>query len=88
MCTERKISNAPQAIADVKYTDMGPIEDEIARFKKHAAGAFAEQFMTAPSPGIVATTMMNAHYDSHEAYRERARARDARRNTARSTRPD
>ena len=24
--------------------------------------------MTAPSPGIVATTLMNAHYDSHEAY--------------------
>ena len=63
-----KISNAPQAIADVKYTDMGPIKDEIARFKKHAAGAFAETFMTAPSPGIVATTLMNAHYDSHEAY--------------------
>src|SRR5438105_5109851 len=63
-----KISNAPQAIADVKYTDTGPINDEIARFKKYASGAFAEQFMTAPSPGIVATTLMNAHYDSHEAY--------------------
>src|SRR5947199_4115266 len=63
-----KISNAPQAIADVKYTDMGPIRDEIARFKKYASDAFAEQFMTAPSPGIVATTLMNAHYDSHAAY--------------------
>ena len=63
-----KISNAPQAIADVKYTDTGPIKDEIARFKKYASGAFAEQFMTAPSPGIVATTLMNAHYDLHEAY--------------------
>ena len=63
-----KISNAPQAIGDVKYTDMGPIKDEIARFKKHAGGAFTEQFMTAPSPGIVATTLMNAYYDSHEAY--------------------
>jgi 5-methyltetrahydropteroyltriglutamate--homocysteine methyltransferase len=63
-----KISNAPQAVADVKYTDMTPIKDEIARFKKYASGAFAEQFMTAPSPGIVATTLMNAHYDSHEAY--------------------
>src|SRR6476661_2535903 len=62
-----KISNAPQAIADVKYTDTGPIKDEIARFKTHAS-AFAESFMTAPSPGIVATTLMNAHYDSHEAY--------------------
>jgi 5-methyltetrahydropteroyltriglutamate--homocysteine methyltransferase len=63
-----KISNAPQAVAEVKYTDMAPIRDEIARFKKHASGAFAESFMTAPSPGIVATTLMNAHYDSHEAY--------------------
>ena len=34
-----KISNAPQAIADVKYTDMAPITDEIARFKKHAPRA-------------------------------------------------
>ena len=24
--------------------------------------------MTAPSPGIVATTMLNQHYDGHEAY--------------------
>ena len=63
-----KISNAPQAIADVKYEDVKPINAEIARFKKFAAGAFAEAFMTAPSPGIVATTLMNAHYDSHEAY--------------------
>jgi 5-methyltetrahydropteroyltriglutamate--homocysteine methyltransferase len=63
-----KISNAPQAIAAVKYTDMGPIKDEIARFKKQAGSKFAETFMTAPSPGIVATTLMNAHYDSHEAY--------------------
>src|ERR1043165_2013972 len=63
-----KISNAPQAIADVKYTDSGPIKDEIARFKTYASNAFPEQFMPAPSPGIVATTLMNAHYDSHEAY--------------------
>ena len=25
-------------------------------------------FMTAASPGIIATTLLNAHYDSHEAY--------------------
>jgi 5-methyltetrahydropteroyltriglutamate--homocysteine methyltransferase len=66
-----KISNAPQAIAEVRYLDTKDIEAEIARFKACAAKAgpaFAEAFMTAPSPGIVATTMMNAHYDSHEAY--------------------
>ena len=30
--------------------------------------AFSERFMTAPSPGIISTTMLNAHYESHEAY--------------------
>jgi 5-methyltetrahydropteroyltriglutamate--homocysteine methyltransferase len=63
-----KQRNAAAAIADVKYTDLGPIRDEIARFKRIANGAFAEMFMTVPSPGIVATTLINAHYPSHEAY--------------------
>jgi len=63
-----KQRNAPQAIAAVKYVDLQPIKDEIARFKQSAAGAFVEMFMTAPSPGIVATTLLNAHYDSHATY--------------------
>jgi 5-methyltetrahydropteroyltriglutamate--homocysteine methyltransferase len=66
-----KISNAPQAIGEVRYLDTKDIKDEIARFKACATTAkpaFAEMFMTAPSPGIVATTMINAHYDNHEAY--------------------
>ena len=66
-----KISNAPQAVAEVRYLGTEDLEDEIARFKRCASApkaAFAETFMTAPSPGIVATTMMNAYYDSHEAY--------------------
>jgi 5-methyltetrahydropteroyltriglutamate--homocysteine methyltransferase len=63
-----KQRNAPQAIADVKYIDLQPIKDELARFKTCAEGAFVERFMTAPSPGIVATTLLNAHYDSHETY--------------------
>jgi 5-methyltetrahydropteroyltriglutamate--homocysteine methyltransferase len=66
-----KISNAPQAIGEVRYLDSKDIQAEIARFKACAAkgkSGFAEGFMTAPSPGIVATTMINAHYDSHEAY--------------------
>ena len=46
------------------------IKEEIARFKPCVARRrpFAEMFATAPSPGIVATTMMNAHYKSHEDY--------------------
>ena len=66
-----KISNAPQAVAEVRYIDTKDIKEEIARFKRCAEGSrrsFAEMFMTAPSPGIVATTMMNAYYASHEAY--------------------
>ena len=63
-----KQRNAPQAIGEVKYIDLQPIKDEIARFKRLAGDSFAELFMTAPSPGIVATTLLNAHYDSHEAY--------------------
>jgi 5-methyltetrahydropteroyltriglutamate--homocysteine methyltransferase len=61
---------APEAQKAIKYLDTKPLENEIARFKKITgeAKAFAEQFMTAPSPGIISSTMLNAHYDSHEAY--------------------
>ena len=65
-----KISNAPQAVSEVHYGDTAPIKQEISRFKAAASmpAAFGECFMTAPSPGIVATTMINAHYETHEAY--------------------
>ena len=65
-----KISNAPQAIGAVSYRDSQGIEDEIRRLRTcaTASGPFAEMFMTAPSPGIVATTMQNAYYETHEAY--------------------
>lgn len=62
--------NAPECQGELRYLDIKPLESEIARFKSiaQASGAFAECFMTAPSPGIVASTMLNAHYPSHEAY--------------------
>ena len=63
-----KQQNAPECQAELKYLDIKPIESEIARFKKIAEGKFAEQFMTAPSPGIISSTMLNAFYDSHDAY--------------------
>ncbi|MGE0415626.1 MAG: cobalamin-independent methionine synthase II family protein [Acetobacteraceae bacterium] len=62
-----KVTNAPAAIAEVLYTDSAPIREDAARLKRMGSG-FGETFMTAPSPGIVATTMLNQHYDSHEAY--------------------
>jgi 5-methyltetrahydropteroyltriglutamate--homocysteine methyltransferase len=64
-----KISNAPQAQGEVKYHDLSQIRDEIARFRRCAPkGTFLEEFATAPSPGIVATTLQNVFYDSHEKY--------------------
>ncbi len=63
-----KGANAPQAVAEVKYLDTAPVKAELERFKRIAAGKFADNFMTAASPGIIATTMINAHYDTHEAY--------------------
>ena len=61
---------APEAQGELKYKDMKPITEEIAGFKKIAddLGAFSERFMTAPSPGIISTTMLNAFYKSHDDY--------------------
>ena len=72
-----KQQNAPECQGELKYLDIKPIESEIARFKKIAEGKFAEQFMTAPSPGIISSTMLNAYYDSHDAYLD-ALAREMR----------
>ncbi|MDE2285465.1 MAG: cobalamin-independent methionine synthase II family protein [Hyphomicrobiales bacterium] len=62
--------NAPQAQGELNYHDTSAIETEIARFRRVAGEGepFAENFMTAPSPGIIASTMLNAFYDSNEAY--------------------
>jgi 5-methyltetrahydropteroyltriglutamate--homocysteine methyltransferase len=63
-----KQQNAPECQAELHYLDIKPIENELARFKKIAGTKFAETFMTAPSPGIISSTMLNAYYDSHDAY--------------------
>src|SRR5262249_58671403 len=67
---ENTVANAPQGRAEARAMGADDIEDEIQRLKAAPADAtpFAERFMTAPSPGIVATTMQNAYYASHEAY--------------------
>jgi len=67
-----KQQNAPECQSELKYLDIAPLQHEIARFKAVAqsSGAFSEIFMTAPSPGIISSTMINAHYASHEAYLE------------------
>ena len=62
-----RVANAPAALSEVRYVDGAPIKADARRLKEQGTG-FAETFMTAPSPGIVATTMINQHYASHEAY--------------------
>jgi 5-methyltetrahydropteroyltriglutamate--homocysteine methyltransferase len=62
-----RVANAPAALQEVLYVNGAPIQEDAARLRRMGAG-FRETFMTAPSPGIVATTMINQHYDSHEAY--------------------
>lgn len=63
-----RMQNAPEAQGEVHYLDPAPVRREIERLMRAAAGAFAECFLTAPSPGIISTTMLNAYYDSHDRY--------------------
>ena len=65
-----RMQNAPEAQAEIHYRDIAGIRRETERIvlAARAAGAFSECFMTAPSPGIISTTMLNAFYDSHDAY--------------------
>jgi len=64
-----RMQNAPEAQAELHYLDTATIEQELARLQRAAREAnFAECFMTAPSPGIISSTMLNAFYNSQEAY--------------------
>jgi len=66
-----KIDNAPQALAEVHYTNLSEAAQECNLFRQCAAAQpqhFVERFMTAASPGIIATTLLNAYYDSYEHY--------------------
>ena len=66
-----RINDAPQAVGEVRYEDLGEAERECDLFEKATAAAprqFTDRFMTAVSPGTCATILLNAHYDSHERY--------------------
>jgi 5-methyltetrahydropteroyltriglutamate--homocysteine methyltransferase len=66
-----KVFDAPQAIDEIRYLGTTLLDAEIARLTRLSAShgsRFADLFMNAPSPGIVACTMLNAYYDSQEAY--------------------
>ena len=75
-----RINDAPQAVAEVAYTDLAEATAECELFQRNASAdgkAFAEPFMTAASPGVMATIMLDAFYGSHERY-VRALAREMR----------
>jgi 5-methyltetrahydropteroyltriglutamate--homocysteine methyltransferase len=70
-----KVFDAPQAVDDIQYTSTDAVDAEIDRLKRLSAELPSrdfELFMNAPSPGIVACTMLNAYYDSQEAYLDAA----------------
>lgn len=61
----------PQALAEIEYTDLNDAIEECDLFTRCAesqAKRFADCFMTAVSPGMVATYLVNAYYDTHEDY--------------------
>jgi 5-methyltetrahydropteroyltriglutamate--homocysteine methyltransferase len=56
---------APAAIGPVAYTDTAEVAAECALV---ANTPFAQTFMTATSPGMVAAAMENRHYNSQDEY--------------------
>jgi 5-methyltetrahydropteroyltriglutamate--homocysteine methyltransferase len=73
LASRRAVSNyePPMAVGPVRYIDPGANAAEIGAFKAALAlheGVFVDAFMTAPSPGIVAMAMKNAHYDTFGNY--------------------
>ncbi len=74
-----RMQNAPEARNELRYLGMPATAEEIDRVKRvvKEAARFSECFMTAPSPGIISTTMLNAYYNSHQSYLD-ALAREMR----------
>jgi 5-methyltetrahydropteroyltriglutamate--homocysteine methyltransferase len=65
------LMNAPMAVGEVRYVDRSALEKECADFLRVAgeqSARFTEAFMTAASPGIVASAMLNEYYPSYEDY--------------------
>ena len=66
-----RIYNPPRAIGEVRYVNIEDARMECEMFRDaldKLAKKPAEVFMTAASPGIIATTMENAYYDSYRTY--------------------
>ena len=65
------LGGLPKAIGAVRYLDARAIDDECRHFNavlNENSGVFVEPFMSAPSPGILATAVRNEHYDTLANY--------------------
>ena len=66
-----RIDTPPKALAELEYTGLDDARAEYDLFK-NSLHTLAQQpvdaFMTAASPGIIASTMDNEYYDSYETY--------------------
>jgi 5-methyltetrahydropteroyltriglutamate--homocysteine methyltransferase len=65
-----RMQNAPEAQNELRYLGNAALAEELDRLKRavNETGYLRECFMTAPSPGIISSTMLNAFYDSQESY--------------------
>lgn len=65
------LGGLPRAIGEVRYLDDRAINEECREFDSVLSenpGAFVQAFMSAPSPGILATAIRNEHYDTLADY--------------------
>ena len=65
------LGGLPKAIGEIRYLNDRAINDECRHFNAVLAenpGVFIEPFMSAPSPGILATAVRNEHYDTLAGY--------------------
>ena len=70
--------SVPEAVGAVRYLDRALVEAECADFAAAleaasaatGGGRFAELFMTAPSPGIIASALRNRWYETEDDYLE------------------
>src|SRR5262249_17932222 len=65
------IAGLTRARGEVRYLDAGAILGECADFRatlQESKAAFAETFLTAPSPGMVSAIVLNEYYPTEEAF--------------------
>jgi 5-methyltetrahydropteroyltriglutamate--homocysteine methyltransferase len=68
---QTRIGNAPQAVDEVFYHGGAEADADCNRLRsalKKSGRSVEDGFVCSVSPGIVATTMLNAYYDTQESY--------------------